>query len=390
MITLNRRIEGSDFSSAGSATRVLKDQLRMAGVPVDTLRRAMIASYEAEMNVVIHARRGTLWARIDGGQLDLEVIDEGPGIPDIELALREGWSTASDEARRMGFGAGMGLPNIRRNSDRFEIDSQVGRGTRVRSTILFPRRPGRLPVPEDPDAPAPAPEIRADRCRACQACLAACPTAALRLHGSGPRLLASRCIGCTACAASCPDRVFVIDGADARPPVGTGSVLVVPRGFLASFAAAPAAVLSALSALGFAEVRFTEEWERALRLEALDRTVRGGGPLVAPSCPAVESLVEARFPGLLPRMAPFASPLAAAAAGFPLHRLVVVPACPAQREAVRRESRAGRVAVVAPADLAAAVQPLLAGGAAGHRGRRGSEPRPRSPSPIPRRTACCA
>lgn len=337
----------------------------MAGVPVDTLRRAMIASYEAEMNVVIHARRGTLWARIDGGQLDLEVIDEGPGIPDIELALREGWSTASDEARRMGFGAGMGLPNIRRNSDRFEIDSQVGRGTCVRSTILFPVRPGELPVPEDPDAPAPAPEIRADRCRACQACLAACPTAALRLHGSGPRLLASRCIGCTACAASCPDRVFVIDGADARPPLGTGSVLVVPRGFLASFAAAPAAVLSALSALGFAEVRFTEEWERALRLAALDRAVRGGGPLVVPSCPAVESLVEARFPGLLARMAPFASPLAAAAAGFPLHRLVVVPACPAQREAVRRESRAGRVAAVAPVDLAAAVQPLLAGGAPG-------------------------
>jgi signal transduction histidine kinase len=89
VITLNRRIEGGDFGSAGSATRMLKDQLRMAGVPVDTLRRAMIASYEAEMNVVIHARRGTLWARIDGEQLDLEVIDDGPGIPDIELALRE-------------------------------------------------------------------------------------------------------------------------------------------------------------------------------------------------------------------------------------------------------------------------------------------------------------
>jgi serine/threonine-protein kinase RsbT len=190
VITLNRRIEGGDFGSAGSATRVLKDQLRMAGVPVDTLRRAMIASYEAEMNVVIHARRGSLWARIEGGQLDLEVIDDGPGIPDIELALREGWSTASREARRMGFGAGMGLPNIRRNSDRFEIDSQVGRGTRVRSTILLPGRPGGPPAREDWETPAPAPEIRADRCRACHACLAACPTAALRLHGTGPRLLA--------------------------------------------------------------------------------------------------------------------------------------------------------------------------------------------------------
>jgi len=132
VITVNRRIEGGDFGSAGSATRMLKDQLRMAGVPVDTLRRVMIASYEAEMNVVIHARRGTLWARIDGDRLDLEVIDDGPGIPDIELAMREGWSTASDEARRMGFGAGMGLPNIRRSTDWFQIESTPGVGTRLR------------------------------------------------------------------------------------------------------------------------------------------------------------------------------------------------------------------------------------------------------------------
>jgi hypothetical protein len=140
---------------------------------------------------------------------------------------------------------------------------------------------------------------------------------------------------------------------------------VVPRGFLASFAAAPAAVLSALSDLGFAEIRITEDWERALQREALDQASRGEGPLIAPSCPAIAALVEIRFPSLLRHMALLASPIAAAAAGFPLHRLVVVPACPAQREAVRRESRAGRVAVVAPTDLAAAVQPLLAGGSAG-------------------------
>jgi len=360
VITVNRRIEGGDFGSAGSATRVLKDQLRMAGVPVDALRRAMIASYEAEMNVVIHARRGAFWARLEGERLDLE------------LAMREGWSTASAEARRMGFGAGMGLPNIRRNSDRFEIDSAVGRGTRVRSTILLPSPHDASPVRDGGDDAVPAPGLRADRCRACHACLAACPTAALRLHGAGPRLIASRCIGCAECAAACPDRVFVIGAADPHPLVGAGSSLVAPRGFLASFAAPPAAVLSALSALGFAEIRFVEEWERPLDREALGRGNREGRPLVAPSCPAVVALVEARFPGLLAHLAPFASPLAAAAAGFPLRRLVVVPACPAQREVVRRESRAGRVAVVAPTDLAAAVQPLLAGRPAGGSGVRGA------------------
>jgi serine/threonine-protein kinase RsbT len=364
VITVNRGIEGGEYGSAGAATRLLKDQLRMAGVPVDAMRRAMIASYEAEMNVVIHARRGTLWARIDGTQLDLEVIDEGPGIPDIALAMREGWSTASEEARRMGFGAGMGLPNIRRSSDRFEIDSRVGLGTRVRSTILFPVRPGESPPREDPDASSPAPVIRTDRCRACHACLAACPTAALRLHGAVPRLLASRCIGCTECAAACPDEVFVVERADALPLSDTASVLVVPRAFLASFAAAPAEVLSALQRIGFAEIRFTEEWEEALRREALELIDRGDGPLVLPSCPAVAGLVGARFPGLLDRVAPFAPPPAAAATGFPLHRIVLVAACPAQRDAAWRESRAGRIAIAAPRDLAAAVKPLLGGAAA--------------------------
>jgi anti-sigma regulatory factor (Ser/Thr protein kinase)/Pyruvate/2-oxoacid:ferredoxin oxidoreductase delta subunit len=361
VIVVNRPIEGGDFGSAGSATRVLKDQLRMAGVPLDALRRAMIASYEAEMNVVIHARRGSLWARTDGLRLDLEVIDEGPGIPDLELALREGWSTATDEARRMGFGAGMGLPNIRRNSDRFEIDSQVGRGTRVRSTILLADRAGAAPARCDGDAAAPAPGLRADRCRACHACLSACPTAAIRVRDGGPRLLADRCIGSTECALACRDHVFGLAAADPIPDTSAGDVaLVLPAGFLAGFAAAPAMVLSALGALGFAEISITEDWERALRFEALDRACGGAGPLVAPACPAVVALVEARFPGLLGRMAPFATPLAAAAAGFPLLRMAVVPACPAQRESVLAESRAGRVALIAPTDLVVAMQPLLA------------------------------
>ncbi len=125
---MSYRIAGGDFDTAGIATRQLKEQLAKIGVNGAVMRRAMIASYEAEMNVVIHARTGTLWARLDAGKLDLEVADEGPGIPDVSLALREGWSTASAQAREMGFGAGMGLPNIKRNSDLFEIETRVGPG----------------------------------------------------------------------------------------------------------------------------------------------------------------------------------------------------------------------------------------------------------------------
>ena len=175
MITLSYRIQGGDFDSAGLATRKLKEQLSKIGIGAPVMRRAMIASYEAEMNVVIHARTGTLWARLDEEKLDLEVADEGPGIPDVQLALREGWSTASSQARQMGFGAGLGLPNIRKNSDLFDIETRVGRGTRIRSTILLGARDeGDAPLLNVPGFLS----LDYRRCRACLRCIFACPTAA--------------------------------------------------------------------------------------------------------------------------------------------------------------------------------------------------------------------
>ena len=131
MITAAYPIVGGDFASAGAATRALKEQLGKLGIEPEILRRIMIAAYEAEMNVVIHAHRGNLWARLNRGRIDIEVVDQGPGIPDIEQAMKPGYSTAPQKARQLGFGAGMGLPNIRKASDLFELDSQVGRGTRA-------------------------------------------------------------------------------------------------------------------------------------------------------------------------------------------------------------------------------------------------------------------
>jgi anti-sigma regulatory factor (Ser/Thr protein kinase) len=137
-------IRGGDFERAGAASRLLKEQLKRIGVAPEVLRRAMIAAYEAEMNVVVHARRGVMKTVLDGTQARVEVLDEGPGIADPGLAMTEGWSTAGREARRRGFGAGLGLPNIRKSADRFTIESAAGQGTRLRFTICL-KAPGGRP-----------------------------------------------------------------------------------------------------------------------------------------------------------------------------------------------------------------------------------------------------
>jgi serine/threonine-protein kinase RsbT len=99
------------------------------------MRRTVIVAYEGEMNVVMYARQGTLTLILTDEGITLEIDDEGPGIPDINLALQEGYSTASDEMRELGFGFGMGLPNMKKNSDEFHIESEVGKGTRVFAKI---------------------------------------------------------------------------------------------------------------------------------------------------------------------------------------------------------------------------------------------------------------
>lgn len=124
-----------DFAAAGEAAARIKQILRQLGISSDLVRRAAVAAYEAEMNLVIHAIGGSLSLVVDSGRITLTSRDEGPGIPDISLAMREGFSTASDEVREMGFGAGMGLPNMKRCSDLFNIESNMGAGTVVTIVI---------------------------------------------------------------------------------------------------------------------------------------------------------------------------------------------------------------------------------------------------------------
>lgn len=130
-------IEGGDFSKAGSVSSNVKRILKEIGIPSDKIKRAVIVSYEAEMNVVSYAYKGTLNLSITPELIQIVVEDEGPGIEDIELAMQEGYSTANERIREMGFGAGMGLPNIKKNSDKLDIESWVGKGTRLSAEVYL-------------------------------------------------------------------------------------------------------------------------------------------------------------------------------------------------------------------------------------------------------------
>jgi anti-sigma regulatory factor (Ser/Thr protein kinase) len=129
-------VEGGDFIHAGEVSSKIKTILKEIGIKQEVIRRTAIATYEAEMNVVCYADRAKFHLAITPDQLKIVIKDEGQGIKDIDLAMQEGYSTASDAIREMGFGAGMGLPNIKRNVDDLRITSVVGEGTRVEMVIL--------------------------------------------------------------------------------------------------------------------------------------------------------------------------------------------------------------------------------------------------------------
>lgn len=124
-----------NYAEAGTASADIKRALRQLGVHSDVLRRVSVASYEAELNMVIHSLGGELSVDVDAHRIQLCTQDRGPGIADIPRAMKEGYSTADEQARDLGFGAGMGLPNMKRNADQFEITSEMGVGTQVR--MLF-------------------------------------------------------------------------------------------------------------------------------------------------------------------------------------------------------------------------------------------------------------
>lgn len=130
-IRLEYIVPGDDFARAGEASADLKATLKKLGVPAAAVRRISIALYEGEINLAIHAGGGNIDVAIGDEDVEMVLSDQGPGIPDVEQAMQEGFSTASAEVRSLGFGAGMGLPNMKRYTDEFHIQSTVGVGTTI-------------------------------------------------------------------------------------------------------------------------------------------------------------------------------------------------------------------------------------------------------------------
>lgn len=137
VIKLEYEIESDDFVRAGEASSSIKSVLRQLGIDSALIRRIAIATYEAEINVVIHSKGGKITAVISPDKLEIVARDIGPGIKDINQAMKKGFSTASNKVRELGFGAGMGLPNIKRSCDEFNIESSIGEGTRVQMTFVL-------------------------------------------------------------------------------------------------------------------------------------------------------------------------------------------------------------------------------------------------------------
>lgn len=130
-LTFRYSIDGDDFTRAGEASSSVKNKLKQLGLDSDVIRKVAIAMYEGEINMVIHADGGEITVTVADSGITMVLADTGPGIPDVEQAMQEGWSTARAEVRSLGFGAGMGLPNMKKYTDEMQIDTVIGKGTTI-------------------------------------------------------------------------------------------------------------------------------------------------------------------------------------------------------------------------------------------------------------------
>lgn len=385
MLLVSCDILGGDYDHGGNATHRVKEQLKKLGADPAVVRRATIAAYEAEMNVVIHARKGILRAQMANGCLEFEVVDEGPGIADIDRAMQEGYSTAPAIARDLGFGAGLGLPNIRKNSDRFRLKSTVGVGTGVYFSLDL--RPQSLYGTVRHSL-----AIDRDRCRASRPCLSACPTLAVRLRHDRPVLLDYLCIDCTACIGVCPGGAWSVRGVEEDAVPSAETILVIDAPFLMQFAPqfGPMDALAALRSMGFVRVHLLDAWHQALRAvlpsEAAPASVRR--PLISPGCPAAVNLITLRFPSLIPQVSAHLSPVEALTSTLGDEHVTLVLSCPSQKSALepaldRQSPSESRITFSLPGALRVRMDADLRSRTGTPRNSKGHAASAHSPSLVP-------
>lgn len=136
LLSLHYEVSGTDFTCAGEASGKIKKNLKELGFPTNIVRNVAIAVYEGEINMVIHGGGGVIDVEISPDCISIILADQGPGIPDVSLAMQEGYSTAPDNVRQLGFGAGMGLPNIKKYTDEMIIETEVGKGTTIKLKVF--------------------------------------------------------------------------------------------------------------------------------------------------------------------------------------------------------------------------------------------------------------
>ena len=337
MISGSIEIQRGDYTGGGKASAQIKNMLSSLGISYEIMKKAMIAVFEAEMNIIIHSYGGKIFYKVDEEKLEIEAIDNGPGISDVILAMKEGYSTAPPEARELGYGAGMGLPNIKKNTDFFYIASS-GKGTIIKFFI-------KLYANESFEEIDLAVECDSKKCKKCLACVRECPTRAIRIKEGEVIILAHRCINCNRCVEVCPTGVFnfslVHKNLDLSSSFMESTNLILPNPIAGKLYSEG----KWLSCKKHLKEKYNIDlvslfpWELALR-KAITEYIRSPdtkySPIISPVCPSVIQWLQTEYPSLTIYIAPYLYPFLACIEFYSSRgRVIYVPLCASQVVAVK-------------------------------------------------------